>query len=142
MIRDFRQRAEASPGIAKVGIGTVAKMSGPYFDSVTPGYVEAMGMKILDGRDFRDSDANTEEHGPRKTTWRVFMINKKFADTYFAGRNPIGYHLGMGGDPGTKTDIEIVGVFSDAKYMDMREEFQIQVLVPLYQTGFPASMVA
>ncbi len=163
LIRDFKQRAEASPGIAKVGIGVVAKMSGnewdstvtvegfkhepgkmpsPYFDSVTPCYVEAMGMKILDGRDVRDSDANTEPGDPRKTTWRVCLINKKFADTYFAGRNPIGYHLGIGGDPGTKTDIEIIGVFSDAKYMDMREEVQIQVLVPLYQTGYPASMVA
>jgi predicted permease len=163
LIRDFKQRAEASPGIAKVGIGNVAKMSGnewdstvtvegykhepgkmpgPYFDSVTPGYVEAMGMKILEGRDFRDSDANAEAMAPRTTTWRVCLINKKFADTYFAGKSPIGYHIGMGGDPGTKTDIEIVGVFSDAKYMDMREDVQIQVLVPLYQTSYPSSLVA
>jgi len=163
LIRNFKQRAEASPGVAKVGIGNIAKMSGnewdstvtvegykhepskmpgPYFDSVTPGYVEAMGMKILEGRDFRDSDANSEVAGPKINTWRVCMINKKFADTYFAGKSPIGYHLGMGGDPGTKTDIEIVGVFSDAKYMDMREDIQIQVLVPLYQTGYPSSLVA
>ncbi|MCX6612640.1 MAG: ABC transporter permease, partial [Acidobacteria bacterium] len=111
LIRDFKQRAEASPGVQKVGVGNVAKMSGnewdstvtvegykhepgkmpgPYFDSVTPGYVEAMGMKILEGRDFRDSDANSEASGPKTTTWRVCMINKKFADTYFAGRSPIG----------------------------------------------------
>ncbi|MCX6613172.1 MAG: FtsX-like permease family protein, partial [Acidobacteria bacterium] len=36
----------------------------------------------------------------------------------------------------------IIGVFSDAKYMDMREDVQIQVLVPLYQTGYPSSLVA
>jgi predicted permease len=161
-IREFKQRAESTPGIVKVGVGTVAKMSGnewdstvtvegfkhdhtkmpgPYFDSVTPGYVEAMGMKILSGRDFRDSDANAEPPIAQRTTWKVCLINKKFADTYFAGRNPIGYHIGMGGNPGTKTDIEIVGVFSNAKYMDLREDVQIQVLVPLYETAYPASMV-
>lgn len=59
------------------------------------------------------------------------MINQNFADTYFQGRNPIGYHLGMGGDTGTITDIEIVGVFSNAKYVDVREDVYIQVLVPL-----------
>jgi predicted permease len=123
LIREFKQRAEATPGIVKVGVGTVAKMSGnewdstvtvegfkhdhskmpgPYFDAVTPGYVEAMGMKILSGRDFRDSDANAEPSAPQKTTWKVCLINKKFADTYFAGRNPIGYHIGMGAIPAPK----------------------------------------
>ncbi len=162
-IKDFKQRAEAMPGIGKVGIGTIDKMSGnewdstvtvegfkhdagkmpgPYFDAVTPGYVEAMGMKILTGRDFRDSDAHNEPNDLKKAKWRVCMINQKFADTYFQGRNPIGYHLGMGGDPGTITDIEIVGVFSNAKYVDVREDVYIQVLVPLYETSFPMSMVA
>lgn len=162
-LREFRQRAEGLPGVAKVGVGTIAKMSGnewdstvtvegfkhdpgkmpgPYFDSVTPGYVEAMGMKILEGRDFRDSDANAEPPHPRVSSWRVCMINKKFADKFFAGKSPIGYHIGMGGDPGTKTTIEIVGVFSDAKYMNMREDVQLQVLVPLYETPVPVSMVA
>jgi len=93
------------------------KMPSPYFDAVTNGYAEAMGMKILNGRDFRDSDANQEPHAERKTTWRECMIHKKFADTYFAGRNPVGYHLGTG--------CEIVGVFSNGKYMDIREAVQI-----------------
>lgn len=161
--RDFKQRAEATPGIEIASIGTVDKMAGnewdstvtvegfrhdsanmphPYFDAVTPGYVQAMGMRILEGRDFRDSDANTQEMQPRKATWRVCLINQKFADTYFAGRNPIGYHIGMGGDPGTLTNIEIVGVFSNAKYMDMREDVQHQILVPLYETGYPPPLVA
>jgi len=163
MMREFRQRAEALPGVTRASVATIAKMSGfewdsnvtvegfkhdysrmpgPYFDAVTPGYVESMGMKILEGRDFLDSDMNSDTPAAAAPTWRACLINKKFADTYFKGRNPIGYHLGMGGDPGTQTNIEIVGVFSDAKYMDLREEVQLQVLVPLYQTGYPASMVA
>lgn len=162
--REFRERAGAVAGVESVAVATIAKMSGnewdstvtvegykhdpermpdPYFDAVTPGYVETMGMKILSGRDFRDSDRNTEVIGNIfRPTWKVCMINKKFADQYFAGRNPVGYHLGFGGDPGTKTDIEIVGVFSDAKYMDLREEVMPQVLVPAYETGFRMPMVA
>ncbi|WP_031498349.1 ABC transporter permease [Bryobacter aggregatus] len=163
-MRDFKQRAEATPGILKVGIANIDKMNGnewdstvtvegfkhdagkmpgPYFDAVTPGYVETMGMKILQGRDFRDSDFTNEPPDSQKwASWRICMINQKFADTYFAGKNPIGYHLGMGGDPGTPTDIEIVGVFSNAKYMDVREDVNIQVLVPMYQLSHPPSLVA
>jgi predicted permease len=162
--RDLIQRAGALPGVEKVAVATVAKMAGnewdstvtvegykhdpskmpgPYMDAVTPGYVETMGMRILQGRDFRESDYNADPFDPRKVgdSWKVCLINKKFADAYFAGRNPIGYHIGMGGNPDTKTTIEIVGVFSDAKYMNVRDEVPIQMLVPLYQTGYPFGMV-
>jgi predicted permease len=166
--RDLKQRLESQPGVQVVGVGTIAKMSGnewdstvtvegykheagrmpgPYFDAVTPGYVQSMGMKILEGRDFRDSDYNTEAPvslsiNQRPRSWKVCLINKKFADRYFKGRNAVGYHLGFGGDPGTPTDIEIVGVFSDAKYMNFRDEVPIQVLVPYYQTFYQPSVVA
>ena len=161
--RDFKQRAEAMPGLLKVGIGTMDKMAGnewdstvtvegfkhdvgkmpsPYFDAVAPGYVEAMGMKILQGRDFRDSDAHADKPDPKKAPWRICMVNQKFADTFFTGRSPVGYHIGLGGDPGTPTNVEIVGVYSNAKYMNVREDIVIQVLVPLYQTASSPSLVA
>lgn len=167
--RELRQRLLALPGVTHAGIATVAKMSGnewdmtvtvegfkheagqmpgPYFDAVTPGYVEAMGMKILAGRDFRDSDAHSEiypekpDPNVRYIPYRVCLINKKFADKYFAGRNPVGYHIGLGGDPGTPTTIEIVGVFSDAKYMNLRDEVPLQILVPYYQLAYTPSIVA
>ncbi|MDX2269617.1 MAG: ABC transporter permease [Bryobacter sp.] len=166
--RDLKQRLEALPGVTQVGIGTIYKMSGnewdstvtvegyphdagkmpgPYMDAVTPGYVETMGMKILAGRDFRDSDWNEEmmqekSNTVRPVSWKVCLINKKFADLYFKGRNPVGYHVGFGGDPGTPTNIEIVGVFSDAKYMNLRDEVPIQMLVPYYQTFYTPSVAA
>jgi predicted permease len=162
--RDLIARTQAIPGVEKASVSTVAKMTGnewdstvtvegfkhdhskmpgPYMDAVSPGYVETMGMRILQGRDFRDSDYNTlpldRTYG---AAWRVCLINKRFADTYFQGRNPLGYHIGMGGDPGTKTNIEIVGVFSDAKYMNIRDEVPIQMLVPLYETPYAPGLVA
>ena len=51
------------------------------------------------------------------------MINEKFAKKYFPERtHAVGHRIGMGSDPGTKTDIEVVGVFGDMKYEDMRDE--------------------
>ena len=48
----------------------------------------------------------------------------------------MGRHLGMGIDPGTKMDIEIVGVAGDTKYEDMRDGNPLRVVSPLYATGF------
>jgi predicted permease len=145
-MRDLVQRLEAAPGVKSAAIGMVAKMAdnewdssitvegyargekenlNPHMDFVSPGYIETMGMKILEGRDFRDSDSGA------KTT--VCLINKKLADRCFKGRSPIGYHIGFGSDPGTKTDIEIVGVFSDAKYENLRDEVPIQMMTPYMQ---------
>src|SRR6266403_1877714 len=42
------------------------------------------------------------------------MINEKFAKKFFPGRNPIGLHLGFGTDPGTPTDMEVIGVDMDS----------------------------
>ena len=47
--------------------------------SATPEYREAIGTPLLRGRDFTDTDVKTEN----------VLINKKFADSYFRGRDPI-----------------------------------------------------
>ena len=51
------------------------------------------------------------------------MVNEKFAKRYSARlRNAIGRHVGFGSDPGTKTDMEIIGVIKDIKYTSLRDE--------------------
>src|SRR5205085_341340 len=47
-----------------------------------------------------------------------------------------------GGDPGTKLDIEIVGVVRDSKYESMRDEMPLEVFLPYQQVGFVAGMTA
>jgi ABC-type antimicrobial peptide transport system permease subunit len=42
---------------------------------------------------------------------------------------PVGRHIGLGGDPGTPTDVEIVGMINDTRYEDLREEIPPQVFL-------------
>ncbi len=58
------------------------------------------------------------------------MINETFAKKYFPGRNPIGLHVGFGSDPGTPTDMEIIGVVKDIKYTNLRDEIPPQAFIP------------
>ena len=98
----------------------------PYYNAVSPGYFATLGLPLIAGREFLASDVN----GAHK----VGIVNQKFAQLYFGGRNAVGRHFGFGGDPGTKTDIEIVGVMKDAKYNNMRDEVLKQNFVPFDQT--------
>jgi predicted permease len=92
---------------------------------VSPGYFATLGIPIYAGRDFRDTDASGAP--------RVAIVNEKFARYYFGQSNPVGRHIGAGTDPGTKTDIEIVGVVRDAKYMTMKEPIPREVYFPYLQ---------
>ena len=63
----------------------------------TPGFFEALQMKLVAGRTFKDSD------GP--TAQPVAIVNATFARKFFPGLNPIGVNLDKG--------MTIVGVVSD-----------------------------
>jgi putative ABC transport system permease protein len=55
------------------------------FRSISPGFFETVGVPVLEGRDFRDTDrANTE---------RVVIISKSVADTLFPGQEAIGREM-------------------------------------------------
>ncbi len=69
---------------------------------ISPDYFKSLEVPILLGRDFRATDVVGAP--------KVAIINERFAKQYLGGTTAIGRHIGMGGDPGTKTDIEIVGL--------------------------------
>ncbi len=106
----------------------------PYMNFVSPDYFKTMDVPILAGRDFRMSDS--------KEAPRVAIVNQKFAKQYFPGGDALGRHIGMGDNPGTKTDIEIVGIVRDLKYENMRAETPLEVFEPYRQMTFVNSMVA
>ena len=123
--------------------GKPGEYPSPYMNSIGPGYFATMGVPIFAGRDFTLKDTETIQHGekPEDTAPRVVIINEKFAKTYFGGTgNAIGRHVGFGVDPGTKTDMEVVGVIKDIKYTNLRDNIPIQMFVPYMASRFVSGM--
>ncbi|HXN94270.1 MAG TPA: ABC transporter permease [Candidatus Acidoferrales bacterium] len=114
----------------------------PYMNSISPNYFATLGVPIVAGRDFTINDTRDVKHGPEVWNWSptTIMINEKFAKKYFAGRNPIGLHLGYGTDPGTPTDMEVIGVVKDFKYTNLRDEIPAQAYVPYLADRFLTGM--
>ena len=112
-----------------------------FMNSISPRYFETLGVPILAGRDFTIRDNEEIQHGPEAGDWNPTkaIVNEKFAKKYFGSTNVVGRHVGFGNDPGTKTDIEIIGVIKDIKYTNLRDEIPIQMFVPYlgnrYVTG-------
>ncbi len=109
----------------------------PYMNSISPNYFATMGVPIVQGRDFTEKDTGRVLHAkgrpPRNEDYYVpstIIINETFAKKYFAGRNPLGRHIGMGIDPGTKLDMQIIGVVKDFKYTNLRDDIPEQAFEP------------
>jgi predicted permease len=79
---------------------------------VTPGFFDALGDKIIAGRDISEADnANTQP---------VAVVNESFVKRFFADENPIGRHFGP--VPRKNAGMyEIVGVASDVSFGDSFE---------------------
>jgi ABC-type antimicrobial peptide transport system permease subunit len=69
---------------------------------VTPGYFDALGMQLRDGRAFTDGDVATSEP--------VAIVNESFARQILHDLNPVGRMLGT-----DKTPMRIVGVVNDVQ---------------------------
>jgi len=100
----------------------------PHMQYCSPGFFKTLKIPVLLGRDFNDRD----DAGAPK----VGIVNQKFVKRYFGGADPLGRHVGMGIDPGTKMDIQIVGVVGDTKYESMRDEMPYELYIPYDQKTF------
>jgi ABC-type antimicrobial peptide transport system permease subunit len=60
------------------------------------------------------------------------VVNKAFADYYFAGQNPIGRRITFDQES-DKDDLEIVGVIGDVKNDSAREKAERTVYQPIFQ---------
>ena len=89
---------------------------------VGPDFLSAMGAALLSGREIHESDTATAPN--------VAVVNEKFVQRFFAGRQPIGQHFGFGGGDDVHLDVEIVGVVKDSKNVDLRQAVEPYVLVP------------
>ncbi len=133
---------EAVPGVKRVGANTQRLLSGwrwdasitlpgvepkgadypwSFFNSITPGYFEALGIPVKRGRDLTWNDWGG--------TRRLCLVNEALVKEYLGGANPVGRMLAQG----TKAtpDIEIIGVFGDARYDDVRGTIPRQIFVAM-----------
>jgi predicted permease len=97
---------------------------------IGPDYFKAAGIPLRMGRSFTGRDGTSSA--------QVAIVNEEAVRRYFAGRNPIGQRYGFGDSP---DQIEIVGVVSDAKYNDLRQEFIPMAYYPWRQV-MPARLGA
>ncbi|HYL06717.1 MAG TPA: ABC transporter permease [Thermoanaerobaculia bacterium] len=97
----------------------------PSIDRVSPHYFETVGTRLLRGRAIDERDTPASHH--------VVVINETFARKYFPNRDPLGRHMGMGGDPRHAADYEIVGIVEDAKYTNARVPAYATEFIPLLQ---------
>ena len=152
--RQLTAELQAIPGVRSVGVAVVrilennewdssvsvegdrtnsANPPSPYMNSIGPGYFATLDVPFLAGRDFTEHDTQQIQHGdkPDQLAPTSVIVNEKFAKRFFGSAgNAIGRHVGFGSDPGTKTDMTIIGVVKDIKYTNLRAEVPIQMFVP------------
>jgi predicted permease len=78
---------------------------------VGPAFFHTLGVPVISGRDFADSDTSSSPH--------VGIINEEFAKRFLSGVNPLGHTIGT--DDGQYT-MTVVGVVKDHKYRSIDEE--------------------
>jgi predicted permease len=76
-----------------------------------PNFFRTLGVPVLAGRDFADSDTASSPH--------VGIINEQFAQRFLPHQNPLGHTIGT--DDGRFT-MTIVGVVKDHKYREIHED--------------------
>ena len=93
-----------------------------YFLAVSPGWLDVMGIPLVDGRDFRPDDPPLS-----------VIVNEAFARTYFNGADPVGRWFERPQGPGFAR-YQIVGLVRDARYRNMREPITPTAYVLLTQS--------
>ena len=100
------------------------------FNAVSPGFFATLGVRVLAGRDFDQSDSRPAgEIGPR-----CAIVNQAFVKRYLAGRDPLGVLIARGGGADVKRpNSRIVGVAADMSYRGLRDHSE-QVFFPLFES--------
>lgn len=100
--------------------------------SVTPGYFDLLGLRILEGRDVRSTDGRDAP--------RVAVINQALAERYFPQGNPIGKKIWMSGRQRPAT--EIIGVVTNGRTADLTLAAEPEIYLSLWQaSAFSKSLV-
>ncbi|HEV2388228.1 MAG TPA: ABC transporter permease [Candidatus Acidoferrales bacterium] len=112
---------------------------------ISTGYIPALRIPVLAGRDFNDGDTAGREP--------AILVSRLMADEFWPGKNPIGRHVTLSFTPGKVRTV--VGVVGDVKdnglnarlpqatiYVPMNQEPWVWLSVVLRTTAAPTSTVS
>lgn len=143
--RTLLERVASTPGVVSAALAEILPLAGraigdsvapegreaaageagmTFLSSVSPGYFRTLGIPLVAGRDFQDSD--------RPGAPKVAVINELFARRFWPAESPLGKRLLVGSDPGL---YEVVGVAREGKYVSLTEEPRPFLYLPLLQRG-------
>ncbi len=107
------------------GRPAVAKEAEPMteYRVVTPRYFESMGIPLLAGRDFADTDT--------KQSPNVVVINEAFVRRHFGEENPLGHRIKLQGQE--RDHPLIVGVVGNVRDFGLDEQPTPEAYVPFLQ---------
>lgn len=146
LYRELEGRVRAVPGVEAAGLVTNLPLASQLGDlnfqiegqatgsgevspradwqAVTPGYMEAMGIRLLRGRAISPQDDGTAPG--------AVVISQTLAERYWPDRDPMGtrFELGGGAGPGWVT---VVGVVADVRHSGLQQEPRGQMYLPHQQ---------
>lgn len=103
------------------------------FNRVSPAFFRTLSMNLLAGREFTAAD---DADAPP-----VAIVNEAFLRKFGLGVDVIGRRMGMNAmSPDPDTNIEIVGVVTDAKYSEVKDPVPPQFFLPRSQSVSYGSM--
>ena len=132
---ELLERVRAIPGVESAGVASTSVLSaGEYSVSLevhgqapcrtsmtiaSPGYLETMRMRLIAGRLFAAAD--NQAAAPH-----TVIVNHEIVRRCFGSRNPIGQQV----KAGFGVSAEIIGVVTDAKYRNLREDTLPMYYIP------------
>ena len=91
---------------------------------VSPDYFRTMGIALLKGRTFIQSDV--------ESTTGFFIVNQAFADRYLSSRNPLGANILIGVLSPTPSKIPVIGVVANARDLGIDTDPEPEIYLPGY----------
>ena len=100
----------------------------PDFHTISDGYVSALGILLLQGREFVETD--NEKGAP------VVLINAKLGRQYFPNGDAVGKRLMFGRlNPVKQPQWRTIGVLGDTKMYGLANDARLEVYLPFHQSA-------
>jgi len=109
-----------------------APQPGAYRVLVTPGYLDTLGLKLVEGRFYEEADAVP-------TARPVFVVDQSFARKFFPNGSAIGGKFSFGGRPAKPEDWPtVIGVVKDVPHNGVEEKSGNPFIYQVVRGGRPA----